>query len=158
MAVIYAPETRLFQMIAALVGVNLNASNATLSNARFYEGTTSHRNSSVDVTHNGSTFTVNYDRLDLGVLGSQRRPRGIHFAPGETTHGMLNVIEIYLGFTLTVDDIEDLPVSVGEDGMYTLKVVAKEGALLWHGGFDILFKDLPVIEGTLFQPTNMGYI
>ena len=160
MAVLIDAKTILFQKISSLTKVTLDESNATLSNVRPYTGTTSIRNTSIDVLQNGTDepFTVHYDRIKIGDLDFTTELDDLYLIHGESTHELLEEMFKWTNFHFTTDDVEDLPVVHLGGGIYRCDLKAKSDSLLWMGEGHFTFRDMPGIDGIIFSKVNMGYI
>ncbi len=150
-------EDTVMKQIGILLGMTIVPAQMVLSNARVYSGTTIDRDTSIDYTYNELSGTVHYNRLNLNVLGDMPRPSWVHLVPRSNVHSMLSELSKYVGFILVQSDFEDLPVTL-EGDRYTAKLKAAVDSPRFIGEMDIVFKDMPEIDGTLFISSNMGYL
>lgn len=150
-------EDTIMKQIGILLGTTIVPTQMVLTNARVYSGTTIVRDTSIDYTYNGLSGTVHYNRLNLSTLGDMPRPSWVHLVPSDNVHSMLSELSKYVGFVLLQSDFEDLPVTL-DDGRYTAKLKATVDSPRFVGEMDIVFKDMPEIDGNLFIGSNMGYL
>ncbi len=150
-------EDTIMKQIGLLLGITIVPAQLVLSNARTYSGTTIDRDTSIDYTYNERSGTVHYNRLNLSVLSNRPRPSWVHLVPMGNVHSMLSELSKYVGFVLLQSDFEDLPVTL-EGDRYTAKLKATVDSPRFIGEMDIVFKDMPEIDGNLLISSNMGYL
>lgn len=150
-------EDTIMKHIGVLLGITIVPAQMVLSNARVYSGTTIDRNSSIDYVYNELSGTVHYNRLDLSVLGNMPRPSWVHLVPRGNVHSMLSELSKYMGFVLLQSDFEDSVITLDGD-RYTATLKATVDSPRFIGEMDVVFKDIPGIEGSLFISHTGGYI
>lgn len=161
MAVLINAPVVLYQQISQHYGKTVNATNATLTNARVAIPEVTNRNTTVDLTllDTGEVRVYHYNRLALDSLdfvGESETP--LYLIHHDTVHEMFEELYKWTGFHFTEDDVFNHPVIDNGDGTYSMKIECKDGSLLWTGEVTLHFRDMPGIDGNLFISHNGGYI
>ena len=106
-----------------------------------WQGNVTDKNTAVRIsaaaggTFQGSAVVV-YDRLNLASLANIKgfKPRAT--APA-TTHDLFASIKYYTGLNLSVNDIEQTPMTDNGNGTYSGTLTAKAGSWGWYGSLPI---------------------
>lgn len=103
---------------------------------------------------------VFWNRLTLSDFARFRTTRQVKAPKPTTVHELLPAIKYYLAINLSVDDVENDPLNLDQDGVGVVTVRAKETSPLWLGSvtFEVIPGGLPFEQYlTNVTPNQLKY-
>jgi hypothetical protein len=107
-----------------------------------WRGSNSDRNTAIRLTGNGTTYqgsqVILYNRRDLAQLANLPGLKLQAYNPASTKDLFAN-LKYYLGLTVDLTDIQDLPIVLNGDGSGIAQLTANPNSIGWQGSVAIPF-------------------